>query len=70
MMFIRTNTYGAAYRPFLKANGEQPVTWMRASSMEEVLREADVISLHPVLDKMAYHLINPGAWKTIATHVA
>ncbi|KAM3367957.1 hypothetical protein ACQJBY_016483 [Aegilops geniculata] len=27
--------------------------------MEEVLREADVISLHPVLDKTTYHLINP-----------
>ncbi|GAY46004.1 hypothetical protein CUMW_093660 [Citrus unshiu] len=43
---------------FLKANGEQPVTWKRASSMDEVLREADVISLHPVLDKTTYHLIN------------
>ena len=27
--------------------------------MEEVLKEADVISLHPVLDKTAYYLINP-----------
>ena len=27
--------------------------------MEDVLREADVISLHPVLDKTTYHLINP-----------
>ncbi|PHU22159.1 Glycerate dehydrogenase HPR, peroxisomal [Capsicum chinense] len=26
--------------------------------MEEVLREADVISLHPVLDKITYHLVN------------
>ncbi|KAK2966822.1 hypothetical protein RJ640_026503 [Escallonia rubra] len=43
---------------FLKANGEQPVTWKRASSMEEVLREADVISLHPILDKTTYHLVN------------
>lgn len=34
-----------AYGQFLKANGEQPVTWKRASSMEEVLREADVVSL-------------------------
>ncbi|RIA04386.1 hypothetical protein BRARA_K01377, partial [Brassica rapa] len=45
-----------AYGQFLKANGEQPVTWKRASSMEEVLREADLISLHPVLDKTTYHL--------------
>jgi hydroxypyruvate reductase 1 len=33
----------AAYGQFLKANGEPPVTWKRASSMEEVLREADVV---------------------------
>ncbi|KAG5547668.1 hypothetical protein RHGRI_013385 [Rhododendron griersonianum] len=46
------------YGQFLKANGEQPVTWKRASSMEEVLQEADVISLHPILDKTTYHLIN------------
>ncbi|MCH1921718.1 hypothetical protein L9G15_20150, partial [Shewanella sp. A3A] len=47
------------YGQFLKANGEQPVTWKRAATMEDVLREADVISLHPVLDKTTYHLINP-----------
>ncbi|KAK1320093.1 Glycerate dehydrogenase HPR, peroxisomal [Acorus calamus] len=47
-----------AYGQFLKANGEQPVTWKRAATMEDVLREADVISLHPVLDKTTYHLIN------------
>ncbi|BBH09815.1 hydroxypyruvate reductase [Prunus dulcis] len=46
------------YAEFLKANGEQPVTWKRAASMEEVLREADVISLHPILDKTTYHLVN------------
>ncbi|KAF5947021.1 hypothetical protein HYC85_017249 [Camellia sinensis] len=48
----------AAYGQFLKANGEQPVTWKRASSMNEVLQEADVISLHPILDKTTYHLVN------------
>ncbi|KAK3155773.1 hypothetical protein QOZ80_2AG0098480 [Eleusine coracana subsp. coracana] len=48
-----------AYGQFLKANGEKPVTWKRAATMEDVLREADVISLHPVLDKTTYHLINP-----------
>ncbi|BBH08614.1 hydroxypyruvate reductase [Prunus dulcis] len=47
-----------AYAEFLKANGEQPVTWKRAASMDEVLREADVISLHPILDKTTYHLVN------------
>ncbi|OAE31721.1 hypothetical protein AXG93_3384s1960 [Marchantia polymorpha subsp. ruderalis] len=47
-----------AYGNFLKSQGETPVTWKRASSAEEVLREADVVSLHPVLDKTTYHLIN------------
>jgi len=35
----------AAYGEFLKANGEQPVTWKRAASMDEVLREADVVGI-------------------------
>ncbi|XP_071929664.1 glycerate dehydrogenase-like, partial [Coffea arabica] len=54
----RLEKFVTAYGQFLKANGEQPVTWKRASSMDEVLREADVISLHPVLDKTTYHLVN------------
>lgn len=36
----------AAYAEFLKANGEKPVFWKRAASMDEVLREADVVGLH------------------------
>jgi len=32
-----------AYGQFLKANGEEPVTWKRAATMEDVLREADVV---------------------------
>ncbi|KAF2302078.1 hypothetical protein GH714_032400 [Hevea brasiliensis] len=54
----RLEKFVTAYGAFLQANGEQPVTWKRASSMDEVLREADVISLHPILDKTTYHLIN------------
>ncbi|KAL7125502.1 hypothetical protein ABFS83_14G121200 [Erythranthe nasuta] len=54
----RLEKFVTAYGQFLKANGEEPVTWKRASSMDEVLQEADVISLHPVLDKTTYHLIN------------
>ncbi|CAA6663230.1 unnamed protein product [Spirodela intermedia] len=54
----RLEKFVTAYGEFLKANGEQPVTWKRASSMQEVLSEADVISLHPILDKTTYHLIN------------
>ncbi|KAF3786108.1 Glyoxylate reductase [Nymphaea thermarum] len=60
-----------AYAEFLKANGEQPVTWKRASTMDEVLREADVVgtwcpvSLHPILDKTTYHLINKKSLSTM-----
>ena len=50
--------YIAAYGEFLKAQGEKPVSWKRAESAEEVLREADLVSLHPVLDETTHHLIN------------
>ena len=33
----------AAYGEFLKSQGEAPVHWRRASSPEEVLKEADVV---------------------------
>ncbi|XP_073279125.1 glycerate dehydrogenase [Primulina huaijiensis] len=54
----RLEKFVTAYGNFLKANGEEPVTWKRATSMDEVLREADMISLHPILDKTTYHLVN------------
>jgi len=50
--------YVAAYGEFLKSQGEKPVSWRRAESLEEVLREADVVSLHTVLDETTYHMIN------------
>lgn len=47
---LRTNLFivpcDAAYGGFLKANGEQPVTWKRAATMEDVLREADVVRFY------------------------
>lgn len=54
----RLEKFVSAYGEFLKSQGETPVHWRRASSPEEVLKEADVISLHPVLDKTTFHLIN------------
>jgi hydroxypyruvate reductase 1 len=50
--------YVAAYGQFLKSRGERPVSCGRAESVEEVLGEADVVSLHPVLDEITHHLIN------------
>lgn len=48
----------AAYGEFLKSQGEQPVACTHAASVEEVLQKADVVSLHPVLDKTTHHLVN------------
>ncbi len=50
--------YLAAYSCFLESQGEHPVNCKRARSVDEVLREADVVSLHPPLDESTHHLIN------------
>lgn len=50
--------YVTAYGEFLKTRGEQPVSCRRAESADEVFREADLVSLHPVLDETTHHLIN------------
>ncbi|XP_024536185.1 glycerate dehydrogenase HPR, peroxisomal-like, partial [Selaginella moellendorffii] len=54
----RLEKFVTAYGEFLKSQGETPVTWKRAATVEDVLREADVVSLHPILDKTTYHLMN------------
>jgi hydroxypyruvate reductase 1 len=46
------------YGEFLKSCGEEPVSCRRAETMEALLREADVVSLHTVLDETTHHLIN------------
>ena len=51
----RLEKFVTAYGQFLKANGEQPVTWKRAATMEDVLREADVVSL---IDSYASYIHN------------
>ena len=50
--------YVAAYGEFLKTQGEQPVSCERAESADEVLRKADLVSLHPVFDETTHHLMN------------
>ncbi|MCB0160998.1 MAG: hypothetical protein KDD83_22850, partial [Caldilineaceae bacterium] len=50
--------YIGAYADFLAARGEPRVTCTRLDSPEDVLRAADVVSLHPVLDASTHHLIN------------
>jgi hydroxypyruvate reductase 1 len=50
--------YIAAYAEFLKSRGEDPVFCKRAATIEEVLQQADCVSLHTVLDETTLHLIN------------
>ncbi len=47
-----------AYGAFLASEGRRPVACRRADSVEEVLKEADVVSLHTVLDSATHHLID------------
>lgn len=50
--------YVAAYGEFLRSQGRQPVSCRRAEHLEELLMEADVVSLHTVLDQTTHHLID------------
>jgi len=50
--------YFREYSKFLKTQGEPPVTVTRARTVEEVLKKADVVSLHPLLDETTHHLMN------------
>ena len=50
--------YFREYSKFLRAQGETPVKVTRATTVEEVLENADVVSLHPLLDETTHHLIN------------
>ena len=50
--------YVADYSAFLQAHGEAPVTCTRLATVEDVLKAADIVSLHPVLDKTTHHLMN------------
>jgi len=54
----RLESFVSAYGDFLKSQGEEAVHWRRAASVEDVLKAADVVSLHPVLDKTTFHLMN------------
>jgi len=51
-------TYVREYGDFLKTRGEKGVSCRRATGIEQVMREADVISLHTILDDTTHHLID------------
>jgi hydroxypyruvate reductase 1 len=50
----------AAYADFLASRGEEPVSCTRAATIEDVLREADCVSLHAPLNDATHHLIDAG----------
>jgi len=50
--------YLREYSRFLKTQGEALVKVTRATTVEEVLEQADVVSLHPLLDETTHHLLN------------
>ena len=51
-------SYVADYSTLLEKHGEAPVTCRRMDTLEDLLREADLVSLHTVLDENTTHLIN------------
>ncbi len=48
----------AAYGKFLKSIGEDPVVCRRVEDVDDLLREADCVSVHTVLDESTHHMIN------------
>ena len=51
-------SYIADYAFLLEKHGEPPVSCRRANTVEALLREADLVSIHTVLDDSTRHLIN------------
>jgi glycerate dehydrogenase len=49
--------YVAAYSAFVQTHGQPPLTCRRAERVEDLLREADVVSIHTALDDSTRHLI-------------
>lgn len=48
----------ASYSKFLESQGRAPVSCKRAETIEELLQEADCVSIHTILDDSTHHLIN------------
>ena len=46
------------YNQFLAAHGQPTITCTRAEKIEDLLREADCVSIHTILDDSTHHLIN------------
>ena len=48
----------ANYSKFLESQDRAPVSCKRAATIEELLQEADCVSIHTILDDSTHHLIN------------
>jgi hydroxypyruvate reductase 1 len=46
------------YASFLQDQGEEPTRWKRVPSIEELLKESDVVSLHVPLTQSTWHMID------------
>lgn len=54
----RLEGFVADYSALLVEHGEAQVTCRRLESIEDVFREADIVSIHTVLDESTHHLVN------------
>ena len=50
--------YVAGYSELLVSHGEDSVTVTRLETVEDVMAQADVVSIHTVLDETTHHLVN------------
>ena len=50
--------YVAGYSELLVSHGEDSVTVTRLETVEDVMTQADVVSIHTVLDETTHHLVN------------
>ena len=50
--------YVKSYGEFLQSQGDKPVTCQRLETVEDVLKVADVVSIHTPLDDTTFHLMN------------
>ncbi len=50
--------YITRYNDFLESQGQPLVSCKRAETVEELLQEADCVSIHTILDESTHHLIN------------
>jgi hydroxypyruvate reductase 1 len=54
-----------AYSAFLEAHGEPTVGCRRVSDLDELLRTADIVSVHTVLDESTHHLFGAKQFATM-----